>query len=143
MKWRHPHSLRRYLLAGIVVPITLFVVFDTVGSYRRSLEAIHTAYDRSLLASARSIGRVRACRSAPHGRPSRMDLPGDPHLMKVGHWQSVDRRFMGPHLLPSVAYREGDAEFPYAIEHLAPTLGQHNEEILGELSQGEQGYGKR
>jgi crotonobetainyl-CoA:carnitine CoA-transferase CaiB-like acyl-CoA transferase len=62
-----------------------------------------------------------------------MDLPGDPHLMKVGHWQSVDRPFMGPHLLPSVAYREGDAELPYAIEHLAPTLGQHNEEILRDL----------
>jgi crotonobetainyl-CoA:carnitine CoA-transferase CaiB-like acyl-CoA transferase len=60
-----------------------------------------------------------------------MDLPGDPHLMKVGHWQSVDRPFMGPHLLPSVAYREGDAESPYAIERLAPTLGQHNEEVLG------------
>ncbi len=62
-----------------------------------------------------------------------MDLPGDPHLVKVGHWQSVDRPFMGPHLLPSVAYREGDADLPYAIEHLAPTLGQHNEEILSDL----------
>jgi hypothetical protein len=40
---------------------------------------------------------------------------------------------MGPHLLPSVAYREGDAELPYAIKHLAPTLGQHNEEILRDL----------
>ena len=40
---------------------------------------------------------------------------------------------MGPHLLPSVAYREGEAELPYAIKHLAPTLGQHNEEILRDL----------
>jgi hypothetical protein len=40
---------------------------------------------------------------------------------------------MGPHLLPSVAYREGDAQAPYAIEHLAPTLGQHNEEVLRDL----------
>jgi crotonobetainyl-CoA:carnitine CoA-transferase CaiB-like acyl-CoA transferase len=62
-----------------------------------------------------------------------MDLPGDPHLVKVGHWQSVDRPLMGPHLLPSVAYREGDADLPYAIEQLAPTLGQHNEEILSGL----------
>jgi len=36
-------SLRRYLLAGIVVPITLFVLFDTVGSYRSSLAALHAA----------------------------------------------------------------------------------------------------
>ena len=40
---------------------------------------------------------------------------------------------MGPHLLPSVAYREGDADLPYAIDPLAPTLGQHNEEILSDL----------
>jgi crotonobetainyl-CoA:carnitine CoA-transferase CaiB-like acyl-CoA transferase len=69
-----------------------------------------------------------------------MDLPGDPHLMKVGHWQSVDRPFMGPHLLPSVAYREDNAELPYAIERLAPTLGQHNDEVLRDvlgLSDGE------
>jgi crotonobetainyl-CoA:carnitine CoA-transferase CaiB-like acyl-CoA transferase len=62
-----------------------------------------------------------------------MDLPGDPHLMQVGHWQPVVRPFMGPHLLPSVAYREGGCARPYRIEHLAPTLGQHNKEILGGL----------
>ncbi|CAN5249032.1 CoA transferase [soil metagenome] len=58
------------------------------------------------------------------------DLASDSHLLKTGHWQPSDRPFMGPHLLPSVAYREGDAEFPYAIKDLAPTLGQHNHEVL-------------
>lgn len=58
------------------------------------------------------------------------DLASDPHLLKTGHWQPSDRPFMGPHLLPSVAYREGDSELPYPIEHLAPTLGQHNDEVL-------------
>ncbi|HEU0084685.1 MAG TPA: CoA transferase [Bradyrhizobium sp.] len=62
-----------------------------------------------------------------------MDLPADPHLVKVGHWQAVDRPFMGPHLLPSVAYREGGAALPYAIERLAPTLGQHNEQVFCEM----------
>lgn len=62
-----------------------------------------------------------------------VDLASDPHLMKVGHWQAVDRPFMGPHLLPSVAYREGDSLLPYGIEHLAPTLGEHNEDILSRL----------
>jgi crotonobetainyl-CoA:carnitine CoA-transferase CaiB-like acyl-CoA transferase len=62
-----------------------------------------------------------------------MDLAGDPHLMQVGHWQPVVRRFMGPHLLASVAYREGDDALPYRIDHLAPTLGQHNQEVLGGL----------
>jgi crotonobetainyl-CoA:carnitine CoA-transferase CaiB-like acyl-CoA transferase len=62
-----------------------------------------------------------------------MDLASDPHLMQVGHWQPVVRPFMGPHLLPSVAYCEGSCTSPYKIEHLAPTLGQHNKEILGGL----------
>ena len=62
-----------------------------------------------------------------------VDLASDPHLMQVGHWQPVVRPFMGPHLVPSVAYREGDNAWPYRIEHLAPTLGQHNQEILGGL----------
>jgi hypothetical protein len=35
--------------------------------------------------------------------------------------------------MPSVAYREGDAGLPYAIHHLAPTLGQHNEQVLRDL----------
>jgi crotonobetainyl-CoA:carnitine CoA-transferase CaiB-like acyl-CoA transferase len=61
------------------------------------------------------------------------DLASDPHLLKVGHWQPSDRPFMGPHLLPSVAYREGDATLPYAIEHLAPTLGQHNHNVLSDV----------
>ncbi|MDB5629303.1 MAG: L-carnitine dehydratase/bile acid-inducible protein, partial [Tardiphaga sp.] len=58
------------------------------------------------------------------------DLPGDPHLVGIGHWQAATRPFMGPHLLPSVAYREGDDARPYAISRLAPTLGQHNAEVL-------------
>jgi two-component system sensor histidine kinase TctE len=66
-----PHSLRRYLLAGIVVPITVFVIVDSVGSYRRALEAIHTAYDRSLLASARSIGEL----VQPAGHALKVDVP--------------------------------------------------------------------
>lgn len=62
-----------------------------------------------------------------------MDLTGDPHLVSNSHWQPVVRPFMGPHLLPSVSYREGDSKLPYAITHLAPTLGQHTRDVLGEL----------
>jgi two-component system, OmpR family, sensor histidine kinase TctE len=51
-------SLRRYLLAGIIVPIVIFVVVDTVSLYRGALASINTAYDRSLLASARTIGEL-------------------------------------------------------------------------------------
>jgi two-component system sensor histidine kinase TctE len=49
-------SLRRYLLAGILVPVGLFVVINAISLYRSTLEAVNTAYDRTLLASAKSIG---------------------------------------------------------------------------------------
>ena len=54
-------SLRRYLLIGILVPIGLFIVVDTLSLYRQALAAVNTAYDRTLLASAKSIGeRIEA-----------------------------------------------------------------------------------
>jgi crotonobetainyl-CoA:carnitine CoA-transferase CaiB-like acyl-CoA transferase len=64
---------------------------------------------------------------------SPQDLPADPHLMQTGHWQACDRAFVGPHLLPSVAYREGGDPKPVAITRLAPTLGQHNHEVLSNV----------
>ena len=51
-------SLRRTLLIGILVPICLFVAIDTFFLYRQALAAINTAYDRTLLASAKSIGEL-------------------------------------------------------------------------------------
>ncbi len=49
-------SLRRYLFMGILIPIGLFILVDTISLYRRALAAVNTAYDRTLLASAKSIG---------------------------------------------------------------------------------------
>jgi two-component system, OmpR family, sensor histidine kinase TctE len=49
-------SLRRYLLLGILLPVLLFVVVDTVSLYWQALAAANLAYDRTLLASAKSIG---------------------------------------------------------------------------------------
>ncbi|MGH8847362.1 MAG: sensor histidine kinase N-terminal domain-containing protein, partial [Polaromonas sp.] len=49
-------SLRRYLLLGILLPVGLLVVVNTVSLYRQALGAVNTAYDRTLLASAKSIG---------------------------------------------------------------------------------------
>ena len=53
---QRPLSLRRYLLLGILVPIGIYVLLNTVALYRHTLSAVHTAYDRTLLASAKSIG---------------------------------------------------------------------------------------
>lgn len=49
-------SLRSYLLAGILVPVGIFVAVNAVSLYRKTLQAVNTAYDRTLLASAKSIG---------------------------------------------------------------------------------------
>lgn len=49
-------SLRRYLLLGILLPVIGFIAVNTVVLYRQALRAADTAYDRTLLATAKSIG---------------------------------------------------------------------------------------
>jgi two-component system sensor histidine kinase TctE len=49
-------SLRAYLLAGILLPVGIVVAVNAVSLYRKTLDAVNTAYDRTLLASAKSIG---------------------------------------------------------------------------------------
>jgi two-component system sensor histidine kinase TctE len=49
-------SLRRYLLLGILLPVGVLVIVNTLGLYQQALSAVNTAYDRTLLASAKSIG---------------------------------------------------------------------------------------
>jgi len=49
-------SLRSRLLFGILAPVALFIVINRVSLYRQSLAAATTAYDRTLLASAKTIG---------------------------------------------------------------------------------------
>lgn len=53
---RTPWSLRRQLLLGILVPVVLFIGLNTWSLYGQTLSSLHTAYDRTLLASAKSIG---------------------------------------------------------------------------------------
>lgn len=49
-------SLRRYLLTGILVPVGVLIIINTMSLYQQALGAVNTAYDRTLLASAKSIG---------------------------------------------------------------------------------------
>ncbi|HWH84154.1 MAG TPA: sensor histidine kinase N-terminal domain-containing protein, partial [Burkholderiaceae bacterium] len=48
-------SLRGRLLLGILVPVVCVVLVNTVSLYRQALRSADTAYDRTLLASAKSI----------------------------------------------------------------------------------------
>jgi two-component system sensor histidine kinase TctE len=54
---RH-RSLRRNLLLGILAPVGLFVLINAVSLYRQTLQAVNHAYDRTLLASTKSIGEL-------------------------------------------------------------------------------------
>jgi len=49
-------SLRRTLLLGILLPVFAFVLINTLVLYRQALTAADTAYDRTLLATAKSLG---------------------------------------------------------------------------------------
>jgi two-component system sensor histidine kinase TctE len=56
-------SLRARLLLGILVPVLLMLVVNAVMVYRQALSAADTAYDRTLLASAKSLGELLSVRA--------------------------------------------------------------------------------
>ncbi len=68
-------SLRRYLFLGILLPIGLFVLVDTFSLYRQALAAVNTAYDRTLLASAKAIGEHITARGEGDSAQLLADVP--------------------------------------------------------------------
>ena len=56
-------------------------------------------------------------------------LMNDPHLSARGYWQWLERAVVGNQPNPSAPYRLGTAPVPICAP--APTLGQHNREVLG------------
>jgi crotonobetainyl-CoA:carnitine CoA-transferase CaiB-like acyl-CoA transferase len=59
------------------------------------------------------------------------DVLGDPQLAARGFWQMTERAYVGVQPGPVPPYRWGAT--PYRIETPAPTLGQHNRRVLGDL----------
>jgi crotonobetainyl-CoA:carnitine CoA-transferase CaiB-like acyl-CoA transferase len=55
----------------------------------------------------------------------------DPHLVAIGFWRQADRRYTGTHLVPKPPYAL-DGAAP-SLHRPSPTLGQHNQEVLGWL----------
>jgi two-component system sensor histidine kinase TctE len=68
-------SLRRYLLLGILLPVGLFVVVNAVSLYRQTLSAVNVAYDRTLLASAKSIGELLDVKGFDEAAQLRVTVP--------------------------------------------------------------------
>ena len=54
--WWARRSLRDRLMLGILLPVLAFTAVNTVVLYRQALRAADIAYDRTLLATAKSIG---------------------------------------------------------------------------------------
>ena len=57
-RWLQGLSMRSRLLLGILLPVGLLVAINTVSLYRQAQRAADTAYDRTLLASAKAIGEL-------------------------------------------------------------------------------------
>ncbi len=64
-------SLRQRLLVGILVPVIAAVALGATVEYRAALDAADTAYDRTLLASAKAIGEQLEVQ-ATSGKPVRL-----------------------------------------------------------------------
>ena len=60
-------SLRWRLMLGILVPVCVVLGINSVLLHRQALEAVNTAYDRTLLASAKAIGEQLEVVAAPDG----------------------------------------------------------------------------
>ncbi|KQM80128.1 sensor histidine kinase [Xylophilus sp. Leaf220] len=70
-----PSSLRRRLLLGILLPVVVLIGFNTAGLYRRAQDAADTAYDRTLLASAKSISEQLDVRGYDEAAELRATVP--------------------------------------------------------------------
>ncbi len=57
-------SMRWQLLAGILLPVIVLVMLNTASLYRDALRSADEAYDRTLLASAKSIGELLEIRGS-------------------------------------------------------------------------------
>jgi two-component system, OmpR family, sensor histidine kinase TctE len=68
-------SLRRYLLLGILVPVLAFVGVAGASLYASALEAADSAYDRTLLATAKAIGERLQVQEAAGRLQVMADLP--------------------------------------------------------------------
>ena len=58
LAWLHRLSMRGRLLLGILLPVSVLVAANSFSLYQQAQAAANTAYDRTLLASAKAIGEL-------------------------------------------------------------------------------------
>jgi crotonobetainyl-CoA:carnitine CoA-transferase CaiB-like acyl-CoA transferase len=95
---------------------------DTLGAWTSSFDA--GELETRLMAAGVPAAQVR----------SALDAKAHPQLMARKYFQMMDRAHVGTIANPSAPYRESrDNGDPYPLQTSAPTLGEHNEEVLGQL----------
>ena len=136
------------------------ITVETDGQWRRlcdtvGMDASHSRFaaastrkdhedelDRALAASTRlydglALERRLAAAEVPSAVVrNTLDVLYDPHLEARGYWQWRERAFVGDQPNASAPYRPvgGDGKNrPYAVEWPAPTLGEHNRDVLTRL----------
>ncbi|MCC8946635.1 CoA transferase [Bradyrhizobium sp. Arg62] len=78
-----------------------------------------------------AMSELQAARIAGGVARLPIDLLNDRHLKSRGYLRDVERAFVGLHPQPSIPIREGAGS--HVLRTAAPTLGQHNGEILSEI----------
>ena len=74
-RWLGKLSMRSRLLLGILLPVGVLVAVNTYSLYREALKSADTAYDRTLLASAKSIGEELEVEGTPPPAHLRATVP--------------------------------------------------------------------
>jgi two-component system sensor histidine kinase TctE len=68
-------SMRSRLLLGILIPVGLLVMVNAASLYQQALDAADTAYDRTLLASAKAIAELLEVRGTVEAPRLQANLP--------------------------------------------------------------------
>jgi crotonobetainyl-CoA:carnitine CoA-transferase CaiB-like acyl-CoA transferase len=100
---------------------------------RRVMERVYAA--AALLPTREAMARLEAERVPCGELVAPADLPDDPHALAIGLFEEHDDPAAGRVRLPRHPTRFGAT--PSAIRGAAPALGQHTDEILGELGLGD------
>src|SRR4051812_45361468 len=59
------------------------------------------------------------------------EILDNPQLIARGFFETLDHPVIGTHKFPGMAFRYGDKDGGW-LRRPSPTLGQHNDEVLGE-----------
>ncbi len=117
-------------LSGLIEGLRRFGDLTDRLARRDELDRIVAAWTQSR--EAREIMRQLQAIGVPAAATHNMlDVLNDPQLEARRFWQMIDRKHVGRQPNPVAPYRSGEA--PRPIEAPAPTLGQHNRQVLTEL----------